>query len=52
VYDIDRRAQQMILARESEYLEGVRAQAATYVRSRAVDEAEAQVFLDMLGLAS
>jgi len=29
-----------------------RAQAATYVRSRAVDEVEAQIFLDMLGIES
>lgn len=52
MYDMDRSARQVVLAQEDEYLEGVRAQAATYVCSRAVDETEAQIFLDMLGLAS
>jgi hypothetical protein len=48
--DVGRMGQQ-VLAQEGEQLEGVRVQAATYVRSRAVDEVEAQTFLDMLGLS-
>jgi hypothetical protein len=50
MYDIDARDSQIVLAQEDEYLEEVRARAATYVRSRAVDEVEAQTFLDMLGI--
>ena len=46
------RMTQQVLEQEGEQLEGLRAQAATYVRSRAVDEVEALLFLDMLGLAS
>ena len=48
--DVGRMGQQ-VLEQEGEQLEGVRARATTYVRSRAVDETEAQMFLDMLGLA-
>ena len=51
MYDMDRRARQMVLAQDDQ-LEELRAQAATYVRSRAVDEVEAQVFLDMLGISA
>jgi hypothetical protein len=43
---------QQVLEQESEHLEELQAQAVTYVRSHAVDEVEAQTFLDMLGLAS
>jgi hypothetical protein len=50
MYDMERRARQVVLAQEGDQLEELRAQAATYVRSRAVDEAEAQTFLDMLGI--
>jgi len=46
------RMTQQVLEQEGEQLEGLRARAATYVRSRAVDEVEALLFLDMLGLAS
>ena len=42
MYDRDPRAQQMILAQEGSQLEELRARAATYVRSRAVDEVEAR----------
>jgi hypothetical protein len=42
---------QQVLEPEGELLEEYRAGAATYVRSRAVDELEAQLFLDMLGLS-
>jgi hypothetical protein len=51
MYDMDRTARQIVLAQDDQ-LEGVQAQAATYVRSRAVDEVEAQVFLEMLGIES
>ena len=50
MYEIDRRAQQIVLAQDGQ-LEELRAQAATYVRSSAVDEVEALLFLDMLGIS-
>jgi hypothetical protein len=43
---------QQVLAQEGEQLQEARAQAATYVRSHAVDEAEELLFLDMLGLVA
>jgi len=43
---------QQVLMQEGEYLEEVRAVAVTCVRRHAVDEAEEQLFLDMLGLVA
>ena len=46
------RMDQQVLVQEGDQLEELRARAATYVRSRAADEAEAQIFLDMLGISA
>ena len=48
--DMGRMAQQ-VLAREGEHLEEYRVGATTCVRRHAVDEAEVQLFLEMLGLS-
>jgi hypothetical protein len=45
------RMTQQVLAWEGEHLRETRAEAATCVRSHAVDEVEVLLFLDMLGLA-
>jgi hypothetical protein len=45
------RMTQQVLEWEGKHLRETQAEAATYVRSHAVDKLEAQMFLDMLGLA-
>lgn len=48
--DMGRMAQQMLM-QEGELLEEFRAAAATCVRRHALDDGEAQMFLQMIGLA-